>query len=118
VTGGVSELAERVYRRVRETHADCFRIHCAIRAMWVEDVQEILDAATAAEGSDPESWAGTMRRLLGKQVEVTISEEPSVTVVGVLVSFGEDGGVCVREEDGMHRWSWPNLRIRELEAAL
>jgi hypothetical protein len=57
-----------------------------------------------------------MTSLLGRPVVVTLSVEPEVTVAGLLHSFGDDGEVCVREEDGTYRWAWPNLHIRE-EAA-
>jgi site-specific recombinase len=50
-SGEVSELAERVHRRVTEAHAVCVMTNCTLRALWVGDVQEILDAA-AAETAD------------------------------------------------------------------
>lgn len=59
-------------------------------------------------------WEETMRALLGKQVIVTLSHKPFVSVSGTLHTFGDDGGVYVREEDGTYRWAWPNLYIREV----
>lgn len=59
-------------------------------------------------------WSDTMRDFLGKAVVVTLSTDEPVTVAGILVSFTDDGEVCVQEEDGTHRWAWPNLHIREV----
>jgi hypothetical protein len=42
----VSDLAERVHRRVTEAHVVCVMTNCALRALWVGDVQEILDAVS------------------------------------------------------------------------
>lgn len=60
------------------------------------------------------AWEETMRTLLGKHVEVTYSEEPKATQVGVLHQFGDDGSVCIRDECGFLHWCWPNLKVREV----
>lgn len=58
-------------------------------------------------------WSETMRALLGKRVEVTLSAEENVKISGILHSFTDDGEVCVEEDGGSYRWGWPNLHIRE-----
>lgn len=72
------------------------------------DAVRLVPAADAPPA--PSEWAASMRALLGKSVEVALSEEPRVTQAGVLHSFTDDGEVCVRDEDGTFRWCWPNLR--------
>ena len=41
----MSELAYRVHNRIRDEHRLCDPSDCALRTMWVEDVQEILNVA-------------------------------------------------------------------------
>lgn len=55
-----------------------------------------------------------MRSLLGKNVEVTLSNDEPVKISGILHSFTDVGEVCVQEDDGTFRWGWPNLHIREV----
>jgi len=38
-----SEIAERIHQRLRAKHKDCDPAGCALRGVWVEDVQEVLD---------------------------------------------------------------------------
>lgn len=41
------DLADRVHTRLRAAHQECEPRECALRAMWVEDVLEILEAIRA-----------------------------------------------------------------------
>lgn len=51
------------------------------------------------------------RKLLGKQVRVTLGNAPVVT--GRLLGFGEGGDFEVLEADGFIHYCWPMLDIEE-----
>jgi hypothetical protein len=60
-------------------------------------------------------WVRTMRALLSKRVVVTLNDDASVRVRGVLLAFTDYGDVCVMDPDtGETTWGWPNLHIAEL----
>jgi small nuclear ribonucleoprotein (snRNP)-like protein len=58
-----------------------------------------------------------MRSLLGKRVEVTLTdsnEKPRVIVTGTLIAFDEMGEVVIQDDSGDPHWCWPNLKIEEI----
>lgn len=62
------------------------------------------------------AWSEHMRSLLGKRVEVILQREPNrVAITGQLLSFTEDGEVCVRDELFVAHWGWPNLDTQPLD---
>lgn len=61
------------------------------------------------------AWDVHMRSLLGKKVEVLLSDEPLVTQIGTLHAFDEEGEVTLKDEAGVMHWCWPNLRTRSVE---
>jgi hypothetical protein len=66
---------------------------------------------------DPEEseWVRTMRGLLSRRVVVTLNDDASVRIRGVLLAFTDHGDVCVMDPDtGETTWGWPNLHIVEV----
>lgn len=60
-------------------------------------------------------WVRTMRGLLAKRVVVTLNDDASVRIRGVLLAFTDQGEVCVMDpHTGETTWAWPNLHIAEL----
>jgi hypothetical protein len=64
---------------------------------------------------DVSDWVRTMRGLLSKRVQVTLNDDASVRLRGVLLAFSDMGDVCILDPDtGETTWAWPNLHIVEL----
>lgn len=60
-------------------------------------------------------WVRTMRALLSKRVVVTLNDDASAKIRGVLLAFTDQGEVCVLDPDtGETTWAWPNLHIAEV----
>jgi hypothetical protein len=66
-------------------------------------------------GPPATAWSRHMRSLLGRQVAVTLQEEPrAIVLTGQLLSFDEAGEVVLRDETGFLHWGWPNLDTQPL----
>lgn len=63
------------------------------------------------------TWVMENLKYLGKQVEITLDNNPEspVIVKGKLLSFCDDGEFEVQDEDGMVHYCWPMLTIREAD---
>lgn len=60
------------------------------------------------------AWSELMGSLLGKRVEVTLTDDATEKVVGILHDFSDWGEVSVLDDSGRMRYAWPNLHIREV----
>lgn len=88
ISSEVSELAERIHRRVTEAHSVCVVTNCALRALWVEDVQEILDAvsveaAAVAASIEAELQTERVRAVRGSRQHVQARLEGAREVLAV-----------------------------------
>jgi hypothetical protein len=66
-------------------------------------------------GPHETDWVKRMRGLLAKRVVVTLNDDASVQLRGVLIAFTDQGEVCLMEPwTGETTWGWPCLHVAEL----
>lgn len=59
-----------------------------------------------------QSW----RKLLGKQVRVTLDNDGKVVAEGRLLAFDDCGEAVVQDEMGFLHYCWPMLTVEEVDA--
>lgn len=75
-----------------------------------EALTAVRTLPTARWHGDPPVW-GPWQDLLGREVIVTLSQEPPARQEGVLLAFSDHGEVVLRDDAGEVHWCWPALEM-------